>query len=102
MHYQELHQRYGSSIANRVKTELHNSEFLQINLEELLPYLELRAEAAHKEYQIQLADRYSDGKISKHASLVDALHRRWKEAEELAYLLLVAEDVNTNARLAAV
>jgi len=100
MQYQELHQRYGTYIAKRVQTGLHASEFNQVEIEELTSYLELRAAAAHKEYHLRLDDPFSKNQLGTGSSgVIDLLHRRWREAEELAYLLMIAEDVGTHARL---
>ena len=100
MHYQELHQRYGSHIAKRIQTELNFSEFNQVEVDELATYLEIRAEAAHKEYHVHLDNPFSKRELtSGHTNIIDLLHRRWRDAEEIAYLLTVAEDVSTNTRL---
>ncbi len=75
-------------------------EFNQVHVEELPTYLELRAEALHKEYQIRLDDPFSKDQLEVgRSSVIDLLHRRWRAAEELSYLLMIAEDVNSNVRL---
>ncbi len=104
MQYQDLHQLYGTYIAKRVQHELHASEFNQVDIDGLTQYLELRAEAAHKEYHLRLDDPFNKEQLGGTSSskVVDMLHRRWREAEELAYLIMVAEDVGANARMSLV
>ena len=99
MLYEELHQRYGNHIAKRVQQELSDSEFKQITLPELLSFLELRAEVAHTEYQTRLDNPFINEELGDSRSdYMDVLYRRWCEAEDLAYLVTIAEDVSVNAR----
>jgi hypothetical protein len=94
MHYEELHQRYGSHIAKRVEQELTASEFEKAKLDDLLNFLETRAETAHLEYQRRL-----DKLIGvKPGADVDIIYNRWREAEELAYLISVADDITLQYR----
>lgn len=95
MLYEDLHQRFGSHIAKRVQVELSASEFKQVDVEGLVLYLETRAEIAHKEYQSRVDNPFSRAKDGN----MDALYQRWRDAEDLAYLVMVAEDVGTATRL---
>ena len=100
MNYQELHQRYGSPIANKVQMGLNQSEFNQITLDDLPSYLGLRAEAAHREYQAHLSNPFNgDRQDSRSAGVVDLLHRRWKSAEEISSLVSAAEKVSSQSRV---
>jgi hypothetical protein len=99
MLYEELHQRYGNHIAKRVQQELSVAEFNQIAVPELLSYLELRAEAAHKEYRARLDNPFINEELGDSRSdYMDVLYRRWCEAEDLAYLVTIAEDVSTHTQ----
>ncbi len=103
MLYNDLHQYFGNHIAKRVQAQLSRSEFSQIDIKDLPEYLEMRAEAAHKEYQIYLDNPFGDSRPqASRKTEIDALYRRWREAEDLAYLIAVAEDVSHNATLVAV
>lgn len=97
MLYDELHQRYGAHIAKRVQQELAPSEFSAVEIDELVTYLEVRAETTHKEYQAQLHNPLSTG--SNRSEAMDHLCRRWRAAEDLAYLLSVAENVSATVRM---
>ncbi len=101
MLYEELHQRYGTHVAKRVQVELSVSEFKQVDIEELSAYLDTRAEAAHKEYQIHHDNPFA--KVERgtgHTERVDTLYRNWREAEDLAYLISIADDVGATTRRA--
>lgn len=102
MVFDELHSRYGTHVAKRVQQELSASEFEQLELEELPLYLETRAEFAHKEYQSRLENPFINEELG-HArgDYVDVLYKRWKEAEELAYLVSITEDVGMHLTAAA-
>ena len=98
MMYEELHQKYGNHIAKRVQQELSNSEFQHIPINNLIHYLEDRAETAHQEYRVRMNDPFTHEKLTgKDGDVMDRLYRRWCNAEDLAYLLTVAEDVSTTA-----
>ena len=97
MKYEKLHQRYGSHIAKRVQAELDDVDFDRVALEELVSFLENRAVTAMREYQ-----DHRDDAVLAHPSatgeVIDLLHRHWREAEELAYLVEIAEDVSFGGR----
>lgn len=100
MHYQELHQRYGSHVAKKVQAGMNASEFNQIALQDLLSYLELRAEAAHREYRAHVNNPFSDEKSGPgRAVVIDLLNRRWKSAEEISTLVATAEDVSAHLHI---
>ncbi|MER2520668.1 MAG: hypothetical protein ABTQ34_08275 [Bdellovibrionales bacterium] len=95
MVFDELVRRYGEHVAKRVQQELGSSEFSHLRLEELSPYLVLRAEEAHREYQRRL-DRATMnlGACTMRDETTEVLYDRWRTAEELSYLLAIAEDAN--------
>jgi hypothetical protein len=94
--YEELHRRYGTHVSQRVRRELTSSEFDSIDIDSLPSWLEARAEAAHDAYlrllNNPLASQEKDESGAKEAC------RRWREAEDLAYLVVIADDVSANAR----
>lgn len=101
MIFDELHQKYGSHIAKRVQLELSFSEFTKVAINELLSYLEMRAEEAHKAYQNILDNPFAfEDKSAKYRGQVNDLYQRWKEAEDLSYLIMIADDVSANTKLA--
>ncbi len=101
MIFDELHNRYGVHVARRVQQELTPAEFKEVSLDNLPGWLETRSETAHKEYQARLDNPFINDELgAARDNYVDALYRRWQDAEELAYLVTVAEDVNVQARVA--
>ncbi len=96
MQYEDLHHRFGTHVAQRIRRELTPSEFNEVKIEELTGWLEARAEAAHETYRTLLNNPLA----SSDTDTVKAGEacRRWREAEDLAYLVAVAEDVGDNAR----
>lgn len=97
MEYQQLHQRYGSHIARRVQAELNHDEFALAPLDDLVAYLETRADKAQKDYLVRLDDPL--GKLAREnadRAATDELHRRWRDAEELAYLVSVTAAIGLN------
>lgn len=101
MRYDQLHERYGSHIARRVQMELSASEFRQVTPGELLQYLEMRAEAAHREYKTRLDNPFVNKELgSARAGYIDLLYNRWREAEDLCYVITVAEGVTAYAHAA--
>lgn len=102
MVYEELHSRYGSHVARRVQQELTAVEFAHIALQKLPTWLETRAEAAHKDYQMRLDNPFACEEMNGHGThLIDTLYHRWQQAEELAYIIAVAEDVSTQSHVSA-
>lgn len=94
--YEDLHHRYGTHVSQRVKRELTPSEFNAIAIDQLQDWLEARAETAHDEYRRLLNDPLSSSE-KEHGGAGEAC-RRWREAEDLAYLVAIANDVGANAR----
>lgn len=103
MLFDELVKRYGEHVAKRIQQELGSAEFSQIRLEELSPYLTLRAEEAHREYQRRL-DRATMnlGACTIRDETTEVLYDRWRAAEELSYLLAIAEDASRSCAAAHV
>jgi hypothetical protein len=97
MIYEQLQSRYGHYIARRLQLELTASELARADIDNLIHYLEDRAEVAHRQYK-QVVDnplaslKASDDGVKKR----DALYQIWHEAEELAYVIAIAENVHGN------
>jgi len=92
MRFEELKTISGGVVAERVRQALTLEQFDKINLQDLPDYLEDRAELSRRAYQDHLDS--AGGRISeqeKMASVLNVLRRRWQEAEELAYLVLLAD-----------
>lgn len=101
MRYEELHERYGSHIAARVQLELSSAEFEQVVVDDLLTFLEKRAEIAHSEYQSYMTNPLRDESVKgKEKFNPDVAHQRWREAEDLAYLIAIAQGVSDQTRVA--
>ena len=96
MHYQELHSRYGTHVSQRLCRELTPSEFEQIAVDALPNWLETRAESAHENYRRLLNNPMASADFA--AARTGEACRRWREAEDLAYLVVIAEDVSLNLR----
>lgn len=95
MNYEDLHARYGAHVATRIQDELPAEEFKQVKIEELQTFLEKRAEAAHREYQTRLENPFINEELGNaRADYIDVLYKRWCDAEDLAYLVAVAENAN--------
>lgn len=93
MLYEELQQRYGNHVAKRVRHDLTRGEFNAIALDGLPAYLEARAERAAQDYKTVMDNPLDRGSVRS-----EILQKMWREAEDLAYLLSVAEDVSTTVR----
>ena len=96
MQYEELHRRYGAHVSQRVRRELTSSEFDAIDIDALPAWLEARAENAHEEYRRLQNNPLAacEGGIAR----IGEACRQWRESEDLAYLVAIAEDVGLNAR----
>ena len=96
MQYEELHSRYGTHVSQRVRRELTPAEFTRAQIDNLPEWLATRAETAHAEYR----RLQNNPLVSSHADTTRTAEacRRWREAEDLAYLVAIAEDVTLNAR----
>jgi hypothetical protein len=97
MIFEELHSRYGTHVARRVQQELTPGEFNEIALAELPAWLETRAETAHRAYQARLDNPLLDSDRDDH---VNTLYQRWQGAEDLSYIIAIAEDVGKRGRAA--
>lgn len=103
MNYEELHQRYGTRIAKKVQEELSPAELNQVAIQDLLSYLEIRAEAAFKEYQAHIRNPLGDKESSANrAGIIDLLHRRWKSAEEISWVVAIGEEHGVRSHLRVV
>jgi hypothetical protein len=97
--YEELHRRYGAHVSQRVKRELSLSEFNQVLVQNLVGWLEARAEAAHAEYSNMLNNPLAYTSADQMRAGIAC--RRWRDAEDLAYLVAIAEDVGDTIRRAS-
>ena len=96
MLYEELHRRYGTHVSQRVQRELTASEFNGVEIDHLPAWLEARAEVAHEEYRRLLNNPLASSE--QDTTRAGAACQRWRQAEDLAYLIAIAEDVGVNAR----
>ena len=87
---EELQQRYGDYVAELVWQALTLEEFKRLEVEELVPYFELRAERTYQEYNSHLNAPPPEQGTSQDDYLA-ILRRRWQQAEEMAQLILTAE-----------
>lgn len=95
MLYEELRQRYGNHIAKRIQRDLSHDEFRRADLETLVPFIETRAEKLAQDYKTLMENPFERGNMRS-----EVLQGRWRQAEDLAYLLSVAEDVSLAVRAA--
>jgi hypothetical protein len=93
MLFHDLQQRYGSHIAKRIKLGLAPIEFNSVDLEKLPAYLEKRAEKAAEDYKVLMENPLERGNVRS-----EVLQKLWREAEDLAYILSIAEDVSITVR----
>ena len=93
MLYEDLQQRYGNHIAKRVRLALGSKEFNNADVGTLLNYLETRAEKVAQDYRTLMSNPLERGNMRS-----ETLQKQWRDAEDLAYLLSVAEDVSTAVR----
>ncbi|MDD5585729.1 MAG: hypothetical protein PHY92_02090 [Alphaproteobacteria bacterium] len=92
MIFDELKDRYGSYAAEMVRQALTLEEFKDLEIEELVPYFELRAEKVYQEYSLRKEDPSSHNRrVEDVEAYLEVLRRRWQEAEELAHLVLAAD-----------
>lgn len=99
MRYEELYDRYGTHVAQRIRRELTQVEFDSVPLDDLPLWLESRADRAHEEYrQLLLVSPQDESEFLR--AQIDNYCLRWKEAEDLAYLVTIAEDVSRHVRAA--
>jgi hypothetical protein len=96
MKFEELSYRFDAFTAELVRQALTLEEFAELEIEELAPYFELRAERLYEEYRKRF-DAPADQARSpqQHEDYLGILRRRWQEAEELAHIVMKAE---TSAR----
>jgi hypothetical protein len=86
--FEELHNRYGTHVALRVQKELSPAEFNELALGNFTHWLEERAMNAHRAYEARLENPLH---ANRSDAEVGALYRRWQGAEELAFVVTVAE-----------
>jgi hypothetical protein len=96
MKYEELHSRYGTHVSQRVRHELTQDEFVHVPIAALSAWLERRAETAHEEYRRLLNNPLATAE--RDMKNAGTACRRWRDAEDLAYLIAIAEDIGQNAR----
>lgn len=93
MNYDEIQQKYGTHLAKRIQRSLKPNEFLSTNLSNLAEFLEVRAEKAANDYRKLMDNPLERGNVRS-----ELLQKVWSDAEELAYLLSIAEDVSSTVR----
>lgn len=93
---EELNCRYGAHVSQRIGRELSASEFASVDIDDLPEWLDDRARTAHKVY-LRLLGNPMLASTEKSANDTRDACRRWREAEDLAYLVSVAEDVGATA-----
>ena len=93
MIYEELQNRYGAYTAERIRQALTLDEFRQIDVDELVPLFEHRAEKVYQEYRTRISSPLPKDFLAgtKPAEYLSILRRRWQEAEEIAYSVLKAD-----------
>lgn len=99
MRYEDLFDRYGTHVAQRVRRDLTPSDFHAVELDDLPRWLEARADRAHEAYRQLLLVSPQDECEALRAR-IDEYCLHWKEAEDLAYIVTIAEDVSTHVRRA--
>ena len=90
MTFDELARHYGPQVAQRLRHELTEAEFNQVSLDTLSLWLETRAEHAHKTY----CNLLNQPQLDKNVNMTGLACRRWREAEDLAYVVAIADDVS--------
>ncbi len=89
---EDLQQRYGLYLAELIRQALTLEEFDRLEMEELVPYFELRAERCYEEYRSR---RHTlppgEAPIVSQNNYVTILKTRWQQAEEMAHMILAAE-----------
>jgi len=92
MLFDELERRYGPYAAEMIRQTMTLDEFEKHEIEELIPYFELKAERTYEEYRSRLNVAPPEyGPLASQTAYLDVLHRRWQQAEELAHFILEAE-----------
>ncbi len=92
MLYDELQRRYGPYAAEMIRQSMSLEDFEKHEIEELVPYFELKAERSYEEYRSRLNVVPPEGApIPSPEAYLEILRRRWQQAEEMAYLVLEAE-----------
>lgn len=90
MRFEELQDRFGTAIAERVRELLTLQEFAELEMEEIPALFEERAEQAFRSWAEGLNRKPSHSGPAARKETLDILRRRWREAEELAYAILAA------------
>ncbi len=90
---EELQARYGSLVTERIRQGLTLRAFSELEIEELIPHFELIAERSYEEFNRRRDRVQPEGSpASSKKEYLDILRRRWQEAEEIAHLILEAEE----------
>ncbi len=96
MRFDELSERFDGYTAELVRQALTLEEFDKVEIEELVPYFEYRAEQYYEQYKKRLdAPETQNRTPQEREEYLNILRRRWQDAEEIAHLVLKAE---TDAR----
>lgn len=102
MLFEELEERYGPYVAEMIRQAMTLEEFEKHEIEELIPYFELKAERTYQEYRSRLAAPPPENTPStSQVEYLKVLRRRWQESEELARMILEAERMASEKELRA-
>jgi len=99
---EDIQRRYGGYIAKRLQTELNITDLADTDLAGLVDFLNERAEAAHRAYKKYLDNPLAAPHDATAKEKTGNLYNSWRDAEELAYLISVAESVHDTATAAKV
>lgn len=95
MRIEELEKTYGPHVAKRVTREVGARELEPVSVDQLCHFLQARAERFNAEFKACMANPLEQGNVR-----CELLQMKWHDAEELAYLLSVADDVSHAVRAA--
>ncbi len=93
MLYDHLQQRYGTHLAKRVQRELNGKEFAQVPVDQVSEFLAARADKAAQDYKSLMDNPLERGNVRS-----EVLQKRWQDAEDLAYIVTIADDVTLTVR----
>lgn len=103
MVFEELQRRYGSYRAEMIRQSMTLEDFAKHEIEELVPYFELKAERLYEEYRSRLNAAVPDAApLDSTADYLEILRRRWQQAEEMAHLVLTAEKEASDQEVRAI
>ncbi len=103
MVFEELEERYGPYAAEMIRQALTLEEFEKHEIEELVPYFELKAERLYEEFASRRnAPAPEGGPLASQDDYLAVLRRRWQQAEEMARFVLNAEKAASEKEVGSV